>query len=432
MLSSDLLRFRQNGDYLKPSFIDSSDPRLLHFASALLQLYENGTGSTRGTLDELTSSLVLRQKDLKLARGILKILSDRAEFSSAGGSSNAPELRRSLFRKSAFMLREGNLPPHPELVRESVFRDFCEEGASILRENGIYSDLPEQETLGRVRKTFPKELLERYNVSLVQSLILHASGLTVEITERDAAKLRRLFRYLKFFRLLADVRLKKPPDESRIRLTVDGPASILENSTKYGLQLASFFPAVCQMEEWKLSCEIRLREKKKRLVLDSSCGLRSHYANFSAYIPEEIRLFAEHFRSTAPEWELDTAPACWKEGPQKLVFPDFLFRGKKRHSGKEFPMELFHRWHAGQLLERLSFLEQRNSAGNRKNGGKNGKDWKDGNVPDLLIGVDRSLLKKDGLLKARLEESAYFQEHGFLFRDFPGVENVLKLLKRQS
>ncbi len=431
MLSSELLRFKQNGDYLKPSFIDPSDPRLLHFASALLQLYENGTGSTRGTLDELTSGLLLRQKDLKLARGILKTLSDRAEFSSAGGSSEFPDLRRALFLKSASMLREGRLPPHPEDVRECVFRDFRDEdaGNSPPFRNGIYADLPEQETLERIRKTFPKELLERYNVSLVQSLILHASGLTLEIADSDPAKLRRLFRYLKFFRLLADVRLRKPPDESRIRLTVDGPASIFENSTKYGLQLASFFPAVCQMEQWKLSCEIRLRQKKKRLVLDSSCGLRSHYANFSAYIPEEIRLFAEHFRSTVPEWEIDSAPDYWKETPQKLVFPDFLFREKHHPGGKEFPMELFHRWHAAQLLERLSFLEQQRQT---EEGTKLKKGEKHNEVPLLLIGVDRSLLKKDGLLKARLEESPYFQKHGFLFRDFPGVENVLKVLKRQS
>ena len=47
---------------------------------------------------------------------------------------------------------------------------------------------------------------------------------------------------------------------------------------------------------------------------------------------------------------------------------------------------------------------------------------------DLLLGVDRALLKKDGVLKERLEASEYFQLHGFLFRDFPGVDKVSKLL----
>ena len=44
---------------------------------------------------------------------------------------------------------------------------------------------------------------------------------------------------------------KKQPQV--IRLKIDGPASILENSLKYGLQLASFFPALCRLKKWKIS-----------------------------------------------------------------------------------------------------------------------------------------------------------------------------------
>ena len=47
----------------------------------------------------------------------------------------------------------------------------------------------------------------------------------------------------------------------------------------------------------------------------------------------------------------------------------------------------------------------------------------------LIIGVDRALLK-DVELKELLEESEVFQERGFLFRDFPGVATVKKILKK--
>ena len=47
----------------------------------------------------------------------------------------------------------------------------------------------------------------------------------------------------------------------------------------------------------------------------------------------------------------------------------------------------------------------------------------------LIVGVDRALLK-DLELKALLEESEVFQKRGFLFRDFPGVATVEKILKK--
>ena len=45
-----------------------------------------------------------------------------------------------------------------------------------------------------------------------------------------------------------------------------------------------------------------------------------------------------------------------------------------------------------------------------------------------MLGVDRSLLR-DEELAARLESSAWFQAHGFLFRDYPTVERVQKALQ---
>ena len=117
-------------------------------------------------------------------------------------------------------------------------------------------------------------------------------------------------------------------------------------------------------------------------------------------------MFSDYFRTSQTGWTLDDMPGWIPLGGQALLFPDFIFRDG---SGREFPMELFHLWHAGQLEQRLKWCEER---------------------PDrnLLLGVDRSLLKKDGVLKERLEASGYFQSHGFLFRDFPGVEKVSKLL----
>jgi len=77
--------------------------------------------------------------------------------------------------------------------------------------------------------------------------------------------------------------------------------------------------------------------------------------------------------------------------------------------GEIIHLELFHRWHRGALLKRIKFCEA------------------NPNLP-LLLGVDRALLK--GELASLLENSKYFQQKGFLFRDFPGVARVNKLLNK--
>jgi len=105
---------------------------------------------------------------------------------------------------------------------------------------------------------------------------------------------------------------------------------------------------------------------------------------------------------------LDDAPAYLELSAQKVIFPDFTFTAND-DSGRIRYLELFHRWHTTPLEERLTWCESHPDC-------------------DLILGVDRALLKKDGILKERLESSPYFPAHGFLFRDYPGVANVLEKL----
>ena len=92
---------------------------------------------------------------------------------------------------------------------------------------------------------------------------------------------------------------------------------MLEHSAKYGLQIASFFPAVCQLPQWSIAAEVMWKEHYRKLKLDESGGLVSHYANFTAYQPEEIRMFSDYFRTTQTGWTLDD-----KGGADELYVED--------------------------------------------------------------------------------------------------------------
>ncbi|MBU8901131.1 MAG: DUF790 family protein [Victivallales bacterium] len=409
MLTKDLVKFRKQGKYVRPNFIATNDSSLLRIAEDLLTIYhgqEEGENLTRGEIEELVEPVLKSHRDLKLTRGLNKLVLDRCDFSQAE-DFDYPSLRRQIFLKAADLIKKGAedyAEYHKRLIDEAEIKDFVT--------HDIFADLPENETLTKFKEVFPRELLERYNCAQVQGLLFHASEIEVKVASPDPAELRRLFKYLKFFRLLAEIKqVKSPVGEKNIivmNLKISGPASILENSRKYGLQLAVFFPAVCALPKWQLKADVKLSNKIYRLNLDETSNLVSHYRNFTAYIPEEIIIFHRLFKEKIEDWKISGETPFIKTKKDEIVFPDLNFQNKK---GKIIHLELFHRWHRGALLKRLEFCEVN---------------------PDLplLLGVDRALLKGD--LRQLLENSTYFQQKGFLFRDFPGVARVNKLLNENS
>ncbi|NRA44642.1 MAG: hypothetical protein HRU09_06760 [Oligoflexales bacterium] len=94
---------------------------------------------------------------------------------------------------------------------------------------------------------------------------------------------------------------------------------------------------------------------------------------------------------------------------QSYCFPDLCFS----HSGKEpVYVELFHKWHKGQLEHRLQTLE--------KNPARN-----------LLVGVARNLFKIPAV-KKYVNNSSWFGDNGVLFSDFPSVKSVLTTLSSRG
>ena len=394
MLTRDLLRTRLAGNYIKPRFIRTDDPELRELAESILKLCREGVGRSREYLENAASSCAALHRDAKLAKGLVKLVFDRLDFEAPALDSR--ELRKQLFRESADAIRRGGLPESPMDFRATL------PSASRIPEEGLYADLPGNDKLLSAPGLTARELLERYNMALVQTLLLFTEKLDLEIPASEDPQLFRAFcTRLRFHRLLASAK----NDGRTIRLTIDGPASVFENSTKYGLQTASFFPVVCRFSRWKAACTVKLKDER-RLILDESSGLVCRQTNLASYRPEEIRMFADLFHSENKDWTLDDAPGFLTLPGGKLIFPDFAFHSRNR----SVYLELFHRWHASQLDDRL-------------------RECREGRIPQpLLLGVDRSLLKKDGLLAARLNDDEYFSSHGFLFRDFPGVKNVSALL----
>ena len=119
MLTKDLLRVRVAGNYIKPQFIKTDDKALLELAKNLLEIYQLSTGKTREYIEGFTSTGAASYRDLKIGKGILKIIQDKAEFTSTA-EKDYKAFRQEIFQKSAQWIKQGNLPEMPEQFRNQL------------------------------------------------------------------------------------------------------------------------------------------------------------------------------------------------------------------------------------------------------------------------------------------------------------------------
>ncbi len=403
MLTKDLVRYRIRGKRLHPEFLDPGDSKLRQLSEALLAAFRESEGKSRTQL-ETESKLIVDASTCGavIARGLEKLLFDRVDFATPL-DDDLLAWRHQLFLQTSQLLSSEESFPSVDAFRQAAARTH-DQGLDELTEK-LFSDLPENQPVERFRSLSAERLLHRYNAALVQWLLLHSHGLTLTTRRHDTKAWRQFFRHLRFRQLLAEIQ-GSPTGECTIR--VDGPLSLFEQTKKYGLALATFFPAVLPLPEWKLEAEIHLpRRKAKRLILAHQAGLRPYVNHFLAHIPGEITLFETLFKERVPTWTLRPGEDFITLPGDAYGFPDFT---AVHPSGITAALELFHRWHGGPLKDRLTQLKS------------------DPPVP-LLIGVERRLAKHPEVATL-LQGSAYFNRWGFLFRDMPSPDAVGKRLQQ--
>ena len=116
-------------------------------------------------------------------------------------------------------------------------------------ERALYADLDREQELRTFEPIEAKALLQRYNVALAQAMLLRASSVTITIAPGDPKRYRQLFRFIKFYGL---IHTAKGDRRHGYEVTLDGPMSLFQLTSKYGVKLAEFLPALLLCEGWTL------------------------------------------------------------------------------------------------------------------------------------------------------------------------------------
>lgn len=303
MLSKDLLRVTVRKGEVKPTFVAPDSPKLVEAAEGFLALARSAEeeGWTRGELRAGFEEQIGDDRQVKLLRGLIKLVLDRCEFDV---SCPVPpvELRAEVFAAA--------VEARPLDLERGVFgRKTAED---VLAEVGakhgldaqqvadaLYGDLKDAQVV--VSTKLPDSgtaLLHRYNVALVQAVLYDAVSVTVRLEKPTPGRVRQLLRHAKFQQLMHEARR----DGSLLELRMDGPAAVLKQSSRYGLALAKFFPALLLQEgPWHMEAALRRRGRDQTLRIDHDKGLVSHLRDTGAYEPKVCAWFRERWEAKAPE-----------------------------------------------------------------------------------------------------------------------------------
>ncbi|NUM35475.1 MAG: DUF790 family protein [Candidatus Brocadiae bacterium] len=348
MLGLELVRIRYRSGKIIPLYIDTEDPQLLSMAQNLIILYEEYKGKTREELQDALKPILNEGKDIIVYRGFCKLLEDLCSFETEC-LADPIETRKALFAIASRHHIEGSFD------REKIL----EEAAAILQstakniESGMYADLKQNHILQEMKPISSENLLKRYNTSLAQSILLKATSLQIEIQEKNSKRYRQLFRAIKFYRLLYQI---KGTMEDGFMILLDGPMSLFQACHKYGLQMALFLPALLLCEGWSLKAELVWKAKKNyTLSLDYKTRLYSHYPDTGMYQPPELAQFEDRFRTLKSGWEISDECFLLDIG-QEICIPDYRFVHFSTNC--VVYIEIFGFWHKAALERRMLHLKE--------------------------------------------------------------------------
>jgi hypothetical protein len=393
MLTSDLLRFRIDNGACRPLLLKPT-PTTAQLVDDLLAHWRGGIGKLLGELEDAATPILHRSRALVVARGMMKLITDGCTFTDP---TDASTLRARVFAAALPRLGQGC---DPEAHRAAVAAALGEDAATL--GDRLYADLPDRAVLASAPDGDAETWIARYNLALCQGLLLSATGIEAEVRDADTGLRRKLLAALRFRRLLADARI----DDSALHLSVAGPASVLEQSARYGMQLAQWLPALCCAKVWRATVHLRLPRRhggsEAALHLDSGLGLPGT-AHALGFVPEDVRAGRDRLASQLAPWRIEEPTLLPLPGGE-LAAPDLRVVTERG----EVHVELFHRWHHRPLARRLEQLAAQR-------------------LP-LVLGVDRALAKREAAVP--LLTGAVFDRHGFLFSEVPIARAVRDAVER--
>ena len=355
MLPTELLMFKVKAGLVVPRKLKPS-PSNLGLVTALVGVFESHLNDKRFQLEEDFKALEVGRSDYRVVRGLAHLLgNDNAEFETGGS------VEPGVVREKVFELAQG--APHSrgragQILAEAARAlnvDSPEEALDLL-----YADLSDQQRLVSFDPPEPESLLQRFDLAQAQGMLYRAYSLTITAHRNEPARYKQLLKYTKLFGLMVTV---EGDADIGFTLTMDGPTSLFSGTTRYGLALAKFLPALLHVTKWDLSAALKPRkdlswtdpnDEEWSFQLTSEDGYVSHYKEPKDHDSALESGFAERFGKLQTDWilerEVDLVPV-----PGGVIIPDFRLL---HEDGRSVLVEIVGYWRPEYLRKKFELLRK--------------------------------------------------------------------------
>lgn len=353
MLTGDLVRYYIDEARVVPLFISRKESHhYLNICQDLIGLFREHTGQPRRQLSDALEQFESASVDYKIYRGFAKLLFDRCLF-AVPWEGDCAQLRQTVFEKAQ---QAYPIVLEPDLLHQQTNRDILRETGSELDETPeqleglLYGDLLENQVLtGFDRDIGSQELLRRYNLAIAQGILYRAVRMKIQVRE----DFKTVFRYIKLAQLIHEIR---PMNNHGYEILLDGPASILRRTQKYGIHMALFLPGLLLAEKWRMSALIDTAKGPATFYLDDTCGLHTYYRQEHPFDSSVEEKFYNGFQSAKTDWQIHREAEVI-DLKDSVFIPDFTFT---HPDGRSRGMEIVGFWTPEYLEKKLAKLKKAN------------------------------------------------------------------------
>ncbi len=242
MLPLNLMRIRFVGrGQVKPRYINEDEVEVVR---DVIHSFKQGVGMRLG---DVIRSIEYEGSDPRLIGGLIHILKSRTRLEDVDEAALI-RMRLDVFREAA------KLYPATRENRRLVLSKVAEKfgyspervDADLLK---IYDD---ERVIVGFNEPEAGELIREYNLSLAQALLFKALDVEVGV-EMSGAQSKALLRQAKLMGLM----YVAESTSNGIKLTIDGPVSVIKQTDRYGTRLAKLLPLLAGAK-WSLRARIKL------------------------------------------------------------------------------------------------------------------------------------------------------------------------------
>ncbi len=316
MLTADLVHTTRRGARLYVTKLRGARlQRANDLAEAMVQVVQGSPGAMRGELVERLRALEASPRDRKLVRGLARLVLQRCELEVAAAVEPIA-LRREVFVAAAAARKAGHFDRQRVLAEVGAQHDIDPEAV----DTALFADLKDTHRLVSWLPLTGEQLVEQYELAQAQAVLLRAVKLVVTIEASDPQAYRRLFRRLKFHRLLW--RTKRL--DAGYELTIDGPFSMFSQSTRYGLQLAMVLPVLREMDRFELVAEVQWG--RARTPLTFRLEGKGKADGSALRLADDVQRLLDDLAATKGPWTCSPATEIIDVPGAGVIVPDLQLR----------------------------------------------------------------------------------------------------------